>query len=537
MSAPAGTAVSAWSPFQFRAFSLLWVATLISNIGTWMQDVGAGWLMTTLSPSPAIVALVQSATTAPIFLFALFAGALADRIDKRWFLIIINCLLALIVTVMAVLTALGLMTPALLLAFTFAVGTGAAFMAPAWQAIVPSLVPRENLQPAIALNSMGINISRAIGPALAGALIVGVGLAAPFAVNAASYLVILAALLLWKPPAAPQRQLPPEPLLGSMLTGLRHAAHNGPLKATLIRSFGFFSFASAYWALLPLVARALPGGGAEIYGLMLTAIGAGAVSGALLLPRIRARLDANSLTGLGTVITAVAMAMLGLADSNSLALMASVLGGLGWIAVLTSLNVSAQTALPNWVRARGLAITLMVFFGCMAVGSAAWGQVAAAASISTALLIAAAGAVVAIPLTWRARLAQGEQLDLSPAMSWADPVVSPDFEGHLDRGPVVVIIRYEIEKADTGAFLRAIHELSGERFRDGAHDWGVYQDASEPRIWMESFMVSSWSEHLRQHQRATRHDADVQQRVRQFHRGLTPPRVEHFLAPSYKARA
>ncbi|MGE5766874.1 MAG: MFS transporter [Bacteroidota bacterium] len=522
---------SAWSPFGHRAFALLWTATLISNTGTWMHDVGAGWLMTTVSPSPAVVALVQTATTAPIFLFALLAGALADRVDKRRFLIATNVVMAVVVAVMAALTALGAMTPALLLGFTFAIGAGAAFMAPAWQAIVPGLVPRESLQPAIALSSMGINVSRAIGPALAGFLITVVGLAAPFTANAISYLVIIGALLLWRPPAAAPAQLPPEPLFASMLTGLRHATHNRPLKATLIRSFAFFTFASAYWALLPLVARNLPGGGAELYGVLLAAVGGGAVAGALLLPRIRSRVDTNVLTAAGTTATAAAMVILGVADSTVAAVFAAVLGGLGWITVLTSLNVSAQTALPNWVRARGLAISLMVFFGCMAAGSATWGQVAANGSIPLAVLAAAAGALLAIPLTWRAKLGQGEGLDLTPAMTWADPVVAPDFEDRHDRGPVLVTIGYEVDAADTEAFLRAIYELSGERYRDGAYEWGIYQDAADPRSWTEWFFVPSWAEHLRQHERATRHDHDIHTRARAFHRGKSAPQARHHLAP------
>jgi predicted MFS family arabinose efflux permease len=521
----------AWSPFRHRAFALLWTATLISSVGTWMHDVGAGWLMTTMNPSPAIVSLVQAATTAPIFLFALFAGALADRVEKRRFLLIINLVLTGVTGAMATLTAAGAMTPALLLAFTFAIGTGAALMAPAWQSVVPSLVPRESLQPAIALNSMGVNIARAIGPALAGLLISAVALSAPFVINAVSYLAIVAALLLWKPETGPEKTLPPEPLFGAMATGLRHASRNSALKATLVRSFGFFTFASAYWALLPLVARGIEGGGAEIYGVLLTAIGGGAVAGALALPSIRQRIDANRLVAAGTLITAASMALLGLATSTAMALPAAVLGGLGWIAVLTSLNVSAQTALPNWVRARGLAITLMVFFGCMSAGSAGWGQVATATSVPTALLIAAAGAVFAIPLTWRARLGQGEAIDFTPAMSWPEPVISEEVDAAHDRGPVLVTIRYRIDADDAEAFLSAMHELAGERYRDGAHDWGVYQDAAEPKAWIEWFFLPSWAEHLRQHERVTKHDRDIQDLAVQFHRGAEPPEVSHFLAP------
>ncbi|MEM8876671.1 MAG: MFS transporter [Pseudomonadota bacterium] len=518
----------AFAPFAIPAFALLWTATLISNVGTWMHDVGAGWLMTTMSPSPAVVALVQTATTAPIFLFALFAGALADRVDKRRFLLVINAILTLIIAAMAMLVAANAMTPLLLLAFTFLIGTGAAFMAPAWQAIVPSLVPRDHLQPAIALNSMGINVARAIGPALAGFLIASISLAAPFMLNAASHLVIIAALLFWKPAPTPERTLPPEPIFGSMITGLRHARYNQPLKATLIRSFGFFIFASAYWALLPLVARNLEGGGAEVYGLLLAAIGIGAVMGALMLPIIRKSIDLNQVAAIGTAITALAMALLGLAREPMVALPAAFLGGLGWISVLTSLNVSAQTALPNWVRARGLAIALMVFFGCMAVGSAGWGQLAAATATGSTLLIAALGAIALIPLTWRSKLGQGESLDLAPAMSWADPVVSADLDDIQDRGPVLVTIRYRVDDRD--GFLTAIHALSAERYRDGAYDWGIYQDAADEKAWVEWFFVSSWTEHLRQHDRATVSDADLHTAVRAFHTGKEPPAVTHLLA-------
>ena len=528
-SQPPAPVGSAWSPFRHRAFALLWSATLISNIGTWMHDVGASWLMTTLDSSPAIVALVQAATTAPIFLFALFAGALADRVDKRRFLLTVNLVLAGVAAAMAALAGLGAMTPTLLLAFTFAIGAGAALMAPAWQAVVPSLVPRESLQPAIALNSMGINIARAIGPALAGVMISAIALSAPFVVNAASYVAIVAALLLWKPEAAPARGLPPEPLLGAMATGLRHAGRNRALKATLFRSAGFFTFASAYWALLPLVARRIDTGGAEIFGVMLAAVGGGAVAGALALPSIRARIEVNRLVLAGTVINAAAMVLLGLASSLAVALLASLLGGVSWIMVLTSLNVSAQTSLPDWVRARGLAITLMVFFGCMSAGAAGWGQVAAATSIPTALCVAAVGLVLATPLTRRARLGQGESLDLTPAMSWPEPVVAESLDAAPDRGPVLVTVRYRIEEGDTSGFLSAMQEVSGERYRDGAHNWGVYQDAAEPRDWIEWFFLPSWAEHLRQHERTTKHDQDLHAQALGFHRGERPPEVSHFL--------
>ncbi|MEM6741889.1 MAG: MFS transporter, partial [Pseudomonadota bacterium] len=401
----------AFAPFGHRAFALLWTATLISNIGTWMHDVGAGWLMTTLNSSPAVVTLVQAATTLPVFLFALFAGALADRLDKRKMLIVINVILMAVIALLTLLVAQDRMTPLLLILFTLAIGTGAAFMAPAWQAVVPQLVPRETLKPAIALNSMGINISRAIGPALAGVLIASVGLAAPFALNAASHVVIILALLAWQPePRAPRRATGSIP--SEMITGLRHVRHNPAMRATLVRALAFFLFASAYWSLLPLIARNAEGGGSELYGILMALIGAGAVAGALLLPRLQGRAESNALVRLGTVGTATALVVLALSPQPLALMAAALLGGLSWIAVLTSFNVSAQTSLPDWVRARGLAVFLMVFFGAMALGSVLWGQVAATMSIELALLLAAAGLVLGIPLTRRHAVGQGETLDL-----------------------------------------------------------------------------------------------------------------------------
>ncbi|MTH77101.1 MFS transporter [Paracoccus aestuariivivens] len=522
---------SAWSPFRHSAFTLLWTATLISNIGTWMNDVGAGWLMTELSPSPGMVSLVSATTTVPIFLFVLLAGALADRVNKRRYLIIVNTVLGIVIALLAFATLSGKMTPGVLLVFTFLIGTGAAFIAPAWQSVVPALVPQDTLSPAVALNSLGVNISRAIGPALAGLLITVVGLSAPFFVNAISSIVIIGALILWKPPPEEPPRLPPEPIAGAMLTGFRHAMHNAALKATLLRALGFFSFASAYWALLPLFARGIPGGGAALYGLLLGAIGAGAVTGALILPGLRRRMGINGLTTGGTITTALAMAILSMSHNPTLTVIASFIGGLGWIAVLTSLNVSAQIALPNWVRARGLSIALMVFYGCMAAGSTFWGQIASLTSVHFALLLAAAGLVAAIPLTWHALLGQGQGHDMSPATSWPSPEMAEDLASSNDRGPVLVTITYEVDSEETEAFLAAMTGLSGERYRDGAHDWGIYQDAASPRLWIEWFFLHSWAEHLRQHERHTKHDVLDHARAHAFHRGIRPPEIRHYLAP------
>jgi len=522
-----GNGPGAFAPFGHRAFALLWTATLISNIGTWMHDVGAGWLMTTLDSSPAIVTLVQAATTLPMFLFALFAGALADRLDKRRMLIVINLALFAVVSVLSVLVWQERMTPLLLILFTLAIGTGAAFMAPAWQAVVPQLVPRGTLKPAIALNSLGVNISRAIGPALAGILIAGVGLAAPFALNAASHLVIIAALILWRPETGTRRSHHGS-IASEMATGLRHVRYNGPMLATLVRALAFFIFASASWSLLPLIARGADGGGSQLYGTLMALIGAGAVTGALILPRLHGHVTSNQTAHMGTMGTAAALVVLALSAAAPALMAAAFLGGLSWIAVLTSFNVSAQTALPDWVRARGLAVFLMGFFGSMALGSVIWGQVATATSVPTALLLAATGLILGWVSTRRFIVGQGERLDLAAASIWPqapalEPATSPD-------RAAMVTVEYRVAEADRDMFLGTIRAFSGERLRNGATRWELHQCVEDPDVWVESFHLPSWSEHLEQHARVTQHDAELQARVRVFDMRSNGPVVRHFLA-------
>ena len=518
----------AFAPFGHRAFALLWTATLISNIGTWMHDVGAGWLMTTLNSSPAVVTLVQAATTLPVFLFALFAGALADRLDKRAMLITINIILTVVISVLAVLVWLEMMTPTLLILFTLAVGMGAAFMAPAWQAIVPQLIPREELKSAIALNSMGINISRAIGPALAGILIAGVGLAAPFALNAASHVVIIIALLLWRPETATKPRYH-GPILGDMATGLRHVRNNEALRATAIRAASFFLFASAYWSLLPLIAREAEGGGSELYGMLMALIGAGAVTGALVLPQLQKKLSSDMAVRVGTIGTILALLVMAVSVAPIALLLAAFLGGLSWITVLTSFNVSAQTALPNWVRARGLAVFLMVFFGSMALGSIVWGQVATATSVQIALIIAAAGLALGIVVTLRFKVGQAENADLTPSALW--PEAPSLAEGQAADQRAMVTVEYQVPGAQTEAFLETLHAFSKERMRDGATQWLVHESVETPGLWIESFMLPSWAEHLEQHQRVTSDDADLQKRLQAFDTRQEGPVVRHYVAP------
>ena len=390
----------AWSPLRHRSFAILWTAALVSNIGSWMHDLAAGWFMTTLNPSPSMVALVQAASTLPVCLLALPAGTLADAMDKRRLLLCVQWVMLLLAATLGLLVLAGRAGEWTLLAITFATGVCMAILAPTWQAIMPRLVPREDLAPAIALHAVGMNISRAIGPALAGVLIVAFGIAWPFLINALSFLALIGALLLWRD-TSPARVATREPFLRQMQAGIAHARTNHALRNTLARSVLFYVFASCYWALLPLIARTQFDGGASLFGVLVGCIGVGAVAGALLLPKLRALWPLDRIVTLGALGTTLAIAGFALLRAPAAGMLAALLAGASWMASLSSLNLAAQLAVPDWVRARGMALYTAVFYGCLAAGSLAWGQVAARFGITATLLLAAAGVLLGlIPAPW-----------------------------------------------------------------------------------------------------------------------------------------
>ena len=519
---------SAWTPFKIPVFRMVWIATLASNIGTWMHDIGAGWLMVSLSPTPVMVALVQAATTFPIFLLAMPAGALSDIVDRRRYLIVVQAWLMLVTGVLALLTISGITTAWTLVALTFAMGIGSAMMMPAWAAVTPELVPRADLQPAIALNSLGINVARAIGPALAGIIVSLAGTGAVFALNAVSYLGVIIVLVRWQR-EAPVSELPSERFYGALRSGFRFARHAPELQAAVIRGFGFFLFASASWALLPLVARNLTNGGPQAFGVLVASIGAGAVAGAFVLPKLREKLSSDVLIAAATLLYAGAMLALATLDQLIPLSLAMAVSGVAWITVLSTLQVAAQLALPNWVRSRGLAVFMAIFMGSMAFGSIVWGKIAEVSSIPQSLMIAATGAVITVALTWRWRIGGIEQVDLSPSMHWPTPIVH-DAVTH-DRGPVLVTIRYEVRGEKTAEFLTAIRLLGKRRRRDGAFLWSVFEHAEKPNRFIESFSVESWLEHLRQHERVTDADRVLQADVRSLLVAGSEPAVTHYVAP------
>ncbi|WP_369058255.1 MFS transporter [Caulobacter sp. 73W] len=515
------------SPLSYGLFRALWIATIVSNIGTWMHDVGAGWMMTSLSPSPLMVAMVQAATTLPMFLLALPAGALADIVDRRRLLIAAQVLGLTAAAVLAVLTWFGLTTPYVLLAATFVAGIAAALSAPVFQAIVPELVGKPALPDAVALNSLGVNIARAIGPALGGVIVAFAGTSAVFALNAVSVLAVLAVLIGWKRQST-AGALPPEHFIGALKAGVRYARHAPALRLVLIRAVGFFLFGSALWAMLPLIARRGLGLDAAGYGALLGSMGFGAVMGALALRRLRGKVSANTLSIGATILFALSGLGLAMASNAFVAGAVMVAAGLAWIGMLTSLNVAAQMGAPGWVKARALAVYLLVFQGAMTGGSLIWGSLAARTDVATALMIAAAGQILALVLALVWRLPSGEPADLTPSGHWAEPHTTGAEQG--DR-PVMIEIEYRVAPDQMDAFAAALRRFRAVRRRDGAIRWDVWEDHAEPGRVIEAFVVESWLEHERQHARVTNADRVEQDLLNAFHIGDQPPVVRHLLRP------
>jgi MFS family permease len=398
----AGAAESTWAPLRIGVFRGLFIAALTSNIGTWMQTVGAQWFLVERKASPTIVALVQTASLTPTLLLALFAGALADRVDRRLLLIVVQAYAAVATAVLTALAVAGVLDAVSLLVLLFAIGCAAALTTPAWQAIQPELVPREQLRSAASLGGVAVDAARAVGPPIAGLLVAAAGAAAVFAINAVSFVAVIAALLAWKrTPSAPVTER--EPLGQSVLSGIRYVTHSPDMRRILVRAPLFAFPASALWALLPVVASQQFHLRAIGYGAVLGTVGVGAVIGAIAMTRLGAMLSTNALLALAALAAAaglLAAAYLPLAVAVVLLLLA----GVAWIATLTTLTVAAQTALPPSMRARGLAMYLVILIGSQALGSLVWGVVAsrfglvASLTASAVLLVVAAASVRVLPL-------------------------------------------------------------------------------------------------------------------------------------------
>jgi MFS family permease len=519
---------TAWAPLRHTMFRALWIASLTSNVGTWMQSVAAVWLMTSLSHSPILVALVQTAASLPLVFLALPAGALADMVDRRKLLLLSQTWMMVTSAALGVLTVQGLLhDPWLLLGLTFAMGIGTALTAPAWLAITLELVPRSELAAAVALSSASLNLARAVGPAVGGLIVAAMGAGPAFLLNAASFLAVLWVLFLWRrEPVA--MTLPREHVFGAIRAGLRFVRHSPALKRILLRVGLFVFFTSSIWALLPVLARHQLDTEAAGYGVLLGCIGIGAVIGAFTLPRLRDALSADRIVDLAGVVFGIALILLGLVPNFGLVAVILVACGLAWMSPLSCLNVETQSVAPAWVRARALALHLLVLQGGLAGGAALWGWVADRLGSPTTLQIAGAGLLAAVVVSLRFRLRPTAHIDLSPSVEW--PAKEIIEAAGYDDGPVLVSVEYRIDPAREDDFLATMEIVRRMRRRSGAWRWGIFRDAASPDVYLESFLVESWLDHLRQHERMTVTDRDISSRAQAFHTAKEAPVVRHLIA-------
>jgi MFS family permease len=517
---------SAWEPLRIATFRSLWLALLASNIGTWMQTVGAQWLLVEQSGTDTLVAVVQTASTLPIVLLALPSGALADTFDRRRLLLAVQSFLVAVGVLLTVLTFAQRMPPSLLLTLTFVLGAGQALTGPAWQSVIPELVPRAQLAPASALGAISMNLARAVGPAVAGILIARTGVGVVFALNTLSFVVFALVLWRWRRPEA-DTGTAPERFTAAVRSGGRYVRHSPVVRRILLRAALFLVPGSALWALLPLVASRRLGLGSGGYGVLLGAVGVGAVVGALLLPRMRARWSLNKLLLLAGTGFAAVLAALALGRSEAVVVASLLPAGVAWVMVLSSVNAAMQLFLPNWVRARGLAVYQMVFAGAQAAGALFWGALSDLWGLVPAHLTAAAAMLLGVVTLrwWPMRDTTG--LNREPAVFWPEPHLEMEPDGR--DGPVLITAGYPVSPDHAAAFVEAMGAVRRSRLRTGAVRWGLFRDGEQPDRFVEAYLVPSWDEHLRQHAgRLTGADREVEERALALADG--PPQVSHLLA-------
>ena len=520
--------VGAFDPLSLPVFRMLWSTWLIANVCMWMNDVAAAWMMTTLTTTPIWVALVQSASTLPVFLLGLPSGALADILDRRRWLIATQFWLAGAAVVLCAASVLDLINAPLLLALTFANGIGLAMRWPVFAAIVPELVPRTQLPAALGLNGIAMNASRIIGPLLAGAIIASAGSVWVFGLNAVLSVASGFVVMRWRREHVPN-PLGREKLIGAMRVGVQFVRQSQRMRAVLVRISIFFLHSTALLALLPLLARGLHGGDAGTFTLLLASMGAGAIVVVLFLPRLRQAFDRDQLVLRGTLIQSAATAVMAYAPNTWVAVPAMFFAGAAWITVANSLSVSAQLALPDWVRARGMSMYQMAIMGATAFGAAVWGQIATVGTLQTALLIGAVSGVLMMGLALRYVVDGGgsdEDNDLSPAREgWAQAPAHPA----PGEGRVVITVEYIIDPARAATFHLVMQQTRRTRLAEGAIGWELLNDIREPERYVEQIVDASWTEHLRRFNRATAADLALRERRLAFHLGEGPPVVTRYI--------
>jgi len=498
-----------WRPLQSSIFRNLLIANVVSDVGTFMQSVGAAWLMVSLNGGPLFVALIQTAAALPFFVLALPAGAIDDIFDRRKVILYSEIWMVSIAFVLTAITLAGKMSPALLLVLTFALSAGDAFEAPTWRAVLPELVQKEDLAAASALNGIEFNFARAVGPALGGVLIAIVGVGSSFLINLISFFGVIVVVARWRRTVI-SRSTPPETVAGATVAAVRFIRYSPVIRAVLLRFGATMFFASGLLALLPSVAHRA-NGGALGYGALLGVFGCGAVLGALLMPAVRSRWSIDVIISVGIGVFGVATVAAGLFHRLFPLTIVLLICGSAWIFFISLFNVQVLNQAPDWVRARALAITMLVFQGAVALGSAAWGTVAVHVGLSNALVYAGVGTIVSTVLGLFFRLSD-RSIDLTPWNHWRLPSVV-DVDTDTGR-PVLVTVEYQLQPGASSEFISAIGQYGRLRRRDGAVRWGVCRDAEMPGRYLETFIVSSWAEHLRQHDRAVCADQQIEDRVR-----------------------
>ncbi|OYR16333.1 MFS transporter [Brucella grignonensis] len=514
------------APFQYGTFRALWSATLFSNLGGLVQTVGAGWMMATIAHSDDMVALVQASTTLPVMIFSVAAGALADNFDRRRIMLTAQILLLVISVALAAFAYFGMLTPWMLLGFTFLIGCGGALHNPSWQASMGDIVPRADLPAAVALNSMSFNLMRSIGPAIGGAIVAAAGAAFAFIFNAFSYCALILALWRWQPQIT-KSSLPREALGPAMVAGLRYVAMSPNLLKVMFRGFLFGLSAIVILALLPLVARDLVKGTALTYGIMLGFFGIGAIGGALSSARLRELLGNEWLVRSAFVAFALSCLLLSVSRSIWMSCIFLLPAGLSWVLALSLFNVTVQLSTPRWVVGRALALYQTATFGGMAAGSWLWGSVADEFSVPGALLAAACVLLFGALVGFLLPQPEFESLNLDPLNRFSEPQLRLDLRSR--SGPIMIMVDYKIAQEDVQAFLAAMTLRRRIRIRDGARQWALLRDLENPETWTESYHVPTWVEYVRHNQRRTQSDAEVSERLLALHKGTTPPLVHRMI--------
>ena len=512
---------SLWRPLRSSLFRNLLIADVVSDIGTFMQSVGAAWLMVSLGAGPIYVALTQTASALPYFILALPAGAIGDIVDRRKVILFTEVWMAGVAIVLAAMTIAGMMSPILLLILTFALSAGDAFETPTWRAVLPELVQDEDLPAASALNGIEFNFARAIGPALAGFVIAFAGIGSAFVLNALSFFGVIFVVAHWKRRAV-NRSTPPETVTGATVAAIRYVRFSPAVRIVLLRAGTAMFFASAVLALLPSLAHRISGS-AIGYGVLLGCFGFGAVIGALAMQRARSRWSADAIVSVGIGMFGLTTIAAGALRSLPLLAVVMFLGGAAWIAFISLFNVQILNQTPDWVRARVLAVSMLVFQGGVAGGSAAWGAVAERFGLGRALLWAGIGTILSATLGLFLRLPD-VSIDLTPWNHWRLPAIA-DTDG--DAGPVLVTVEYRVDPGRVSEFIETMRRYGRIRRRDGASRWGICRDVEAADCYLETFVVSSWSEHLRQHDRATRADGLLEKQLLGCVVG--EPKVRHLL--------